>query len=283
MPTFSTSDAVQLHYELIGKGHRVFVSHGGPANDYRYLAEDLAVLDADFEFVFCDYRGSGRSDPAPPATYRIERLADDLDELRRHLGGEQILLLGHSMGGYVAQAYALQHPEHLGRLVLVGTWPASVPSKLLPGMVRAMGWRRVATMLARAMWWIPTFAWRPRSQEGRRCAYAIWATSQEGLPAVRARELEREFRLGMPLHNDNIKALQREFRAWDLAGRLDEITCPVLVLYGERDAAAVASAELYRTSLHDVQLHRLAEIGHDVFFEAPATASRYVRLFLTAT
>src|SRR5271169_751246 len=114
MPMFSTSDAVHLHYELVGTGSRVFVSHGGPANDYRYLAEDLEVLDADFEFVFWDYRGSGRSDPAPPDTYRIERLADDLDELRRHLGDDQILLLGHSMGGYVAQAYALQHPQHLG-------------------------------------------------------------------------------------------------------------------------------------------------------------------------
>jgi len=121
VPSLVTRDGVELHYERHGRGPRVYALHGGPANDYRYLAEDLAPLAADFELVFCDYRGSGRSGPAPDTTYRLATLADDLDQLRAVLGDDRIVVLGHSMGGYVALSYALQHPDRLGRLALVGT------------------------------------------------------------------------------------------------------------------------------------------------------------------
>ena len=280
MATFVTGDGVQLFYERRGRGPRVFACHGGPANDYRYLAEDLAPLMADFEVVFCDYRGSGESQAAPQPTYTLARLADDLEELRQELGDEQIVVLGHSMGGYVALAYAVQHPDRLRRLALVGTWPTTVPRRLLPGMFRSMGWARSMKMLARTLAWMVAFSWRPRSVEGRRRAYAIWSTTQEGLAPVRAREIEREAQLGMPLSNDNIRSLQREFRSWSLSDRLPEIDCPTLVLYGDRDAAAVAGAAVFRANIKDVQTRTLADIGHDVFFEAPQASADCVRVFL---
>jgi len=275
-----TRDGVELHYERQGRGPRVYACHGGPANDYRYLAEGLAPLTADVELIFCDYRGSGRSGSAPESTYRLATLADDLDELRQALGDEQVVVLGHSMGGYVALSYALQHSDHLQRLALVGTWPTAVPAKLVPPMLRAMGWARSLRMLARAAEWITAYSWRPRSVDRRRRLYAIWSTSQEGLAPTRAREVERDVRLGLPLDNDNVRALLQDFRTWDVTDRLAEITCPVLVLYGERDAAAVAAAPAFRTNVPSLQTRVLPDIGHDVFFEAPQVAADFVRPFL---
>jgi len=280
VPSFVTRDGVELHYERRGSGPRVFACHGGPANDFRYLAEDLAPLQADVELIFWDYRGSGRSGSAPDATYRLATLADDLDELRVELGDDEIVVLGHSMGGYVALCYALQHPDRLRRLALVGTWPTTVPAKLLPPMFRAMGWARSLKMLARAGGWIVAYSWRAGSADGRRRLYAIWSTSQEGLAPVRAREVQREARLGMPLHNDNVRALQHEFRTWDLTDRLAAIGCPVLVLYGERDAAAVAGARTFRTHVPTLTTRVLPGLGHDVFFESPRVSIDCVRSFL---
>ena len=281
--TFTTSDGIELFYEARGRGRRVFALAGGPANDYRYLAEDLAPLGHEFEFVYHDYRGSGRSASAPPETYTFDRLSRDLEELRAELGDARVVVLGHSMGGYLGQAYAGHFPERCERLVLAGTWPTTVPHKMLPGTFRALGWARSLKMATRALGWIAACSWRPRSIEGRRRLYGIWSTMQEGRPSIRAREVERERRLDLPLMNDNIRALQRGFPALDFTPLLSAISCPVLVLYGERDAAAVAGATTFREQLPTVTIRALPDIGHDVFFEAPTESFDIVRTFLASS
>jgi pimeloyl-ACP methyl ester carboxylesterase len=106
---------------------------------------------------------------------------------------------------------------------------------------------------------------------------------QEGLPEIRAAEAAREVRLGLPLVNDNIRPLQRLFATWDLTGRLREITCQVLLLYGSRDAAAVAGSAAFVRHLPNVDECRLPEIGHDPFFEDLPAARDAIHSFLAAT
>jgi len=83
-----------------------------------------------------------------------------------------------------------------------------------------------------------------------------------------------------PLHNDNIRPLQRELPSWDVTDRLPAIACPVLLLYGERDAAAVAGARSFSDCITNVEVQALPDIGHDPFFEAPIASSRSLRSFL---
>ena len=61
---------------------------------------------------------------------RVVRDTDDLDELRQALGDAQVVLLGHSMGGIVAQMYALRQPEHCARLLLVGKLSSGPPQSI---------------------------------------------------------------------------------------------------------------------------------------------------------
>jgi proline iminopeptidase len=280
--TFVTGDGTQLYYERRGRGRRVYALCGGPAGDFRYLADDLAPLAGEYELVFNDYRGSGRSASAPPDTYTLEQLADDLDELRSELGDDKIVVIGHSMGGFVGLYYALRHPAHCERLVLVGAFPCTVPQKMMGPTFRALGWARTTKMAGRALWWLLASSWQPESHERRRRLYAIWATLQEGRPAVRAREIERERELGLPLENDNVRPLQQTFRSLDLIDDLPAIAGPVLVLYGDRDAMAVWGAGLFREQLPDVRITVLDDTGHDPFFEAPDASFDAVRSFLNA-
>jgi len=84
--------------------------------------------------VAYDHRGWGRSG-APAAGYAVADLASDAMALISALGIEDYVLVGHSMGGKVAQALAAAHPKGQRGLVLVAPAPAS--PKVLSGEVRA--------------------------------------------------------------------------------------------------------------------------------------------------
>ena len=67
-------------------------------------------------------RGTGGSDrPVDPLAYGIDDYVEDVEELRMHLALERMLLLGHSHGGVVAQAYAAAHATRVERVVLAST------------------------------------------------------------------------------------------------------------------------------------------------------------------
>lgn len=281
MSEFVTTDGAHLFFETIGdEPQRVYLCPGGPANDCRSLAQDLSRLDADVTLVAHDYRGSGRSGSAPTDTYTLERLSDDLDQLREHLGDDRITVIAHSMGGFVALSYALRHAQHCGRLVLVGALPTGNPRSMIMPTLRAMGALRVLKMFSRTASYVALWSWRPRSTAKLEAMYAIWATTQEGSPTVRTLVVARADQLGLPLDNDNVQALQRSVATFDATPQLHDIECPVLVLYGDRDAAAVAASQVFRQHLRDARIISLPNIGHEPFFEAPDRALPPVRAFL---
>jgi pimeloyl-ACP methyl ester carboxylesterase len=106
-----------LSYDLIGDGRPLVCLPGGPMQDSAYLG-DLGGLPGGL--VLVDPRGAGRSEtPADLATCRCDRLVDDVEALREHLGLERIDLLGHSAGANLAVSYAARHPDRVAKLVLV--------------------------------------------------------------------------------------------------------------------------------------------------------------------
>lgn len=114
----TTADGRRLAYRRLGSGPTLVCHPGGPGFSSLYLS-NLGGLDDELELVLLDPRGTGRSDAA--ADYQIDDYASDLEELREHLGLEQMQLLGHSHGGVAATAYAAEHPERVERLILAST------------------------------------------------------------------------------------------------------------------------------------------------------------------
>jgi len=96
----------------------VLLLHGGLAHSrwWDLFAESLA--DA-YRVVALDLRGHGNSDHTDPPAYRIEDYAADVAACSESLSLAQAILIGHSMGGLVAAAYAERAPERLAGLVLV--------------------------------------------------------------------------------------------------------------------------------------------------------------------
>jgi pimeloyl-ACP methyl ester carboxylesterase len=124
--TFDAADGTRLAYYRVGEGRPLICLPGGPMLASTYLG-DLGGLSAHRSLVLLDLRGTGESAvPADPASYRCDRLVDDVEALRVHLGLDRIDLLGHSAGAALALRYAGRHPDRVDRLVLVTPSPRPV-------------------------------------------------------------------------------------------------------------------------------------------------------------
>lgn len=121
----------RLYVTSLGKGPTVIVLHGGPGNDFNYLVDAIRPQSKTHKFVFYDQRGSLLSPVADTGkkTVTAAKLVEDLDQLRRTLGEEKVVLLAHSWGTYLAMLYYQAHPEHVSALILV----ASFPPRTMPG------------------------------------------------------------------------------------------------------------------------------------------------------
>ena len=108
--------------------------HGGR---YRHLAEWFAPLGATVYGM--DHRGHGRSGGQRGHAPNLSALLDDLDAVVRHAGAESggpLVLIGHSFGGLLAIAYALDRPASVDRAVFSA--PALVPKVTVPAWKRAL-------------------------------------------------------------------------------------------------------------------------------------------------
>ena len=131
MPTVEARNGT-FYYEKRGKGEALFFisGMGGDHRDWRWQLPSHAKHFTCYTF---DCRGSGRSAAAAaghtPGTYTVELLADDLAGIMDALGIEKAHILGGSMGGVVAQAFALGYPERTVSLSLHSTF-ARVTGKM---------------------------------------------------------------------------------------------------------------------------------------------------------
>jgi len=91
----------------------------------------VLMLQAEAELLVIDCRGHGASTPAP-GPYTVELFADDLADVFRHIGWTQAIIVGCSMGGCIAQAFAARHSAMTRGLVLIDTtawYGADAPSE----------------------------------------------------------------------------------------------------------------------------------------------------------
>ncbi len=119
---------VTLEVAEDGEGERAVILIHGFTAERAEVAGLMGPLAArGWHAVAPDLRGHGRSDhPTDPDAYSFEILAADVVALADHLKWQRFALVGHSMGGAVAQLIALDHPERVTGLVLASTFHGPV-------------------------------------------------------------------------------------------------------------------------------------------------------------
>jgi len=251
------SNGVTLHVEDRGTGAPalVFLHYwGGSAGTWRHVTDILAP---ELRTIAVDQRGWGRSDK-PQTGYDLASLAADAAGVIEALGLARYVLVGHSMGGKVAQHLASRRPPGLAGLVLVAPsppTPMNLPLDVRRGMVEAYASRDSIVATVRQV--------LAGSPLGAADLHAVVSDSLLGAPAART---------AWPL------ATSQE----DIAPLVAAIAAPTLVISGEGDRVdppAVLRAELL-PRIPQASLALLPGIGHLVPLEAPDDLARLIRTFV---
>jgi 2-hydroxy-6-oxonona-2,4-dienedioate hydrolase len=108
---------VKIHYIEAGSGPALVLLHGLGGN-YTNWAFNIAALSQKYRVIVPDQIGFGKSDK-PVINYRVATYVDFLDAFLKELKVERASLVGNSLGGWIAAAYTLSHPEKVENLVLV--------------------------------------------------------------------------------------------------------------------------------------------------------------------
>ena len=122
-------ESAQIGYHRIGNGRPLLVLNGFAATSADWDPSFIHRLASSNELILLDHRGIGSStDDGKP--FDIAQLADDAAHVIGALGFEQISVLGWSMGGFIAQTLAVQHPDRIKKLVLLSTDPGGTDADL---------------------------------------------------------------------------------------------------------------------------------------------------------
>ncbi len=256
-------NGVELAYELRGGGDPMVMIHGAQG-DQSMFSGLAAAFAGDYRVVTFDQRGSGLS-AKPDMPYSIAIFADDTAALMDHLSMSSAHIVGVSMGGMIAQEFALRHPRKVRSLVLGCTTPGG------PNAIRAGG-----DALPNA------YSTKPMTAEERGKALAEAAFSKSYLakhPEVINNMIEA--RRARPIDTVGFAHRMKAAGAHNTYDRLTEIRCPTLVITGKDDALiAWENSRIIAERIPGAELVLLEPAGHCFWMEQPEKTRDAIARFI---
>lgn len=234
----------------------IVLLHGGPGGfDHSYLRPYFSSLSEVAQVVFLDLRDHGRSARHDPEAWSFETCADDVRAFCDALGIHRPLVLGHSMGGFVALLYGARHPGHAGGMILQSTMARFDLDRLTEGF-RQLAGDEVAALARRDYGgdYLGAEEWAQ-----------VWVTFGPHVPDETT--MSRMIR-SRDVNPPGLKLL----RSFDALSELPRIASPTLVCVGERDPVTpVPASEEIATGLRPGvgRLEILPGAGHFPWLDIP--------------
>jgi pimeloyl-ACP methyl ester carboxylesterase len=277
--TIPVSDT-ELAYLRIGEGAPLVIIPGGPRFGFAHLRPSLDALANGREIIYVDERGSGSSAAGDLANVSTAGTLADLDALLDGLGLEQVALAGHSLAAHMVALYAATRPERVRALVLLNPAPPFAP-ELRAQFGEEMASRRTPED-ADEMQRVES---SPEFEAGDVAAvdryyqllYIPFFNDREVALGTQYRLTENRTR-----NRDTATRIFADFGEHALPMKLGSITCPTLVVHGERDPVPVASSSAIADAIPQGELAVVPGSNHYGFLESPETVLAVVEPFLAA-
>lgn len=265
MPKVKTN-GIELYYEVHGEGTPLILiaGLGYPLWQWHLM---VPYLEKHFQVITLDNRGVGQTDK-PAGPYTASLLAKDLVGLLDALGIDKAVVMGHSMGGFIAQAIALEYPEKISKLILAST---------------NSGGPRHVPVTPEAMAVLSDI----KSDPLTRLRNGIVVSTAPGFAERQPELIQKwlDWRMENPLDVAGYQAqmgigvaLLAEAAAFE--NKLPSISVPTLILFGAHDKVVPpANADLLAKQIPFSQIAILPDAGHFFPLEVPEEAAQVVIQF----
>ena len=235
---------ISLSYDRSGTGAPLVLIHGFPL-DLSIWDSVVPLLENDFDLIIPDLRGFGESSTVD-TPYTMLDFANDIAGLLDFLGVEKAAFAGHSMGGYVALAFAKEYPERVSGLALVSSQAAAdAPER------KAGRYKTAKDVLEKG----------------------VDVVAEAMTPKLSANEKVQEFaKLLMKAQNPAgvIGALKAMAEREDFTGILPQFSFPIVLIHGDADGLIpIERAKEIKSIMPTAQLIKLKKAGHMPMLEYP--------------
>jgi pimeloyl-ACP methyl ester carboxylesterase len=252
----------RIAYKTFGTGDPLLLCMGFASNMDLWSNKLIQVLQTKFMVIVFDYRGMGFS-TSTEGFSKMSTLGEDIHELLGALGIRKTHILGWSMGGYVAQMFAINHPDEVSRLVLYATNCGDTvtvnPSQEIIKILSNPGSSPMALL-------------------GTLFPDDLLSSHPEPWKF-----------LPQPTEPVNPEAIGSQYFAiqeWlkpdgGSAGRLNALTMPVLIITGEKDKVVpVTNASMLAGEIPSSSLIVVQGSGHGLMYQLPEIFANHVLSFL---
>jgi pimeloyl-ACP methyl ester carboxylesterase len=260
-------EGAEIFYETHGKGPPLLLMSGTACDGEFWKPHQVPEFSRDHTVITFDQRGTGKT-RTRANDYSTRRLAADAAQLIAQVGLGPAIVLGHSMGGRVAQLLPLDHPQTTRRLILASSGASfkakgGIPPAVCLGIIE-LGYERYLREHSIEIGFSKDFI-KAHPERVEQCINLLRANLTP---------IEIYF------------ALVASRQEHDTSARLKDIRVPTLVMvggdegHGKSDTTHIASSEALASSIPDARYVVIPGHGHFYFFSDPETTNRIARDFI---
>jgi pimeloyl-ACP methyl ester carboxylesterase len=261
----ATVGNLEMAYELAGSGPPVAMVNGIGATRSGWDMQ-IPALSKHFTVLTLDNRDVGETGGGSnPQPYEMKQFADDLAGLMDSIGWPSAHIVGASMGGAIAQEFAVNYPQRTRSVSIVCSW-----SKTDAWMNELMTqWDTIFAQLGRVAWDRTTWLWV--------FTHRLYNSD----PDLVRRLLADVENMPFPQTLESYSRQAHAFKSFDIIDRLPSITAPAHIIVGDEDIYTPArySVEM-ANAIPGATLTVVPEVGHGIFWEQAEEFNRLLGNFL---
>lgn len=242
---------IELYIEKYGSGKPIVFSYGW-LDDCSIWSSQIDAFAKNNTKIIYDHRGHGLSDK-PKGDYSIKELSDDLYSLIEELRLEKTIIVGFSLGGMVALRFAIEHPDRIIKLVLVGT---TAKMALTMHIIRILKYILPYKTIARIV-----------------CKRKFYKPSKQIIEDALSRAMKVDRYVAY-------KCLNEFTKNYDIRDMISLIKVPTLIVVGEKDKLNLKASKYLNRKIKNSELRIVSGSGHTVMVEKPDEFNHIVGNFI---